>query len=134
MLTDLARHFRGARLAKGRSLDALARQTHYGRPKKTARRIARFERDGHISEELLARLADALDIDLPTVEELVAAPFPASYVLQGQADGRFLTPGEYLSWSEAVQDAQRCDLDEAKAIRGWLDGIGVSARITRTTE
>jgi len=85
-------------------------------------------RDGAISEELLARLADALSIDLPTVEGLLPAPFPASYVLQRRDDGLFLTP-EYLCWSQAVQDAQRCDLGEAKAIQEWLGTIGVRARI-----
>lgn len=133
MLKHLADHFRAARLAKGLTLEALARQTGYGRVKKTARRIARFERDGGITEELLARIADALDIDLPTIEGLLAAPFPASYVLQGRADGRFLTP-EYLSWSEAAQEAQRCDLDEARAIRGWLNGVGVGVKITRVSQ
>jgi transcriptional regulator with XRE-family HTH domain len=132
MLKHLADHFRAARLAKGLTLEALARQTCYGRAKKTARRIARFERDGGITEELLARIADALDIDLPTIEELLAEPFPASYVVQGRADGRFLTP-ELLSWSDAAQDAQSCDLDKAKAIQGWLNGIGVNAKITKVS-
>jgi transcriptional regulator with XRE-family HTH domain len=130
MLKRLADHFRSARLRKGWSLEILARQTGYGRPKKTARRIARFERDGRITEELLARVADALGIDLATVEGLLPEPLSATYVLQRQADGRYLTP-EYLSWSQRAQEAQRCDLGEAKAIQGWLKSIGIGTKITR---
>ena len=128
MRRHLAHYFRSARIAKAWSLEELARQTAYGRLKKTARRIARFERDGRINDELLARIADALEIDLATVEELLAAPFSGCYVLQRQADGWFLTP-EYLSWSPEAQEAQRCDLDEAKAIQGWLRSIGIQTKL-----
>jgi transcriptional regulator with XRE-family HTH domain len=128
MRRHLAEHFRAARIAKGWSLETLARQTGYGRAKKTARRIARFERDGRIGEELLARIADALDIDLATVEALLEGPFSGCYVLQRQAEGWFLTP-EYLSWSPEAQKAQRCGLDEAKAIQAWLRSIGIRTSV-----
>lgn len=128
MRRHLAEHFRSARVAKAWSLEELARQTGYGRVKKTARRIARFERDGRINDELLARIADALQIDLATVEGLLEEPLSASYVLQRQADGWFLTP-EYLSWSPEAQEAQRCGLDEAKAIQAWLKSIGIQTKL-----
>jgi hypothetical protein len=49
------------------------------------------------------------------------------YAVQ-RADGRFLTP-HGLQWCAALDDAQRCFLDEAKALQGWLDTIGIKTRI-----
>ncbi|MBA4068091.1 MAG: hypothetical protein C0501_31195 [Isosphaera sp.] len=72
MTTHLAGHFRAARLARGLTLGGLARLAGYRRVRRAAGRIARFERHGVVGEELLARLADALGIDLFTVEELLA--------------------------------------------------------------
>ena len=43
----------------------------YRNVSKGANRIARFERDGIVTDNLLASLADALGIDLPTVERLI---------------------------------------------------------------
>jgi hypothetical protein len=75
-------------------------------------------------------MTDALDIDLPPVEGLLAQDRQDAYVLRRRDDGRFLTPA-YLRWSQAVQDARRCDLDEAQAIQGWLATIGVRVTIGR---
>jgi transcriptional regulator with XRE-family HTH domain len=133
MSSKVGGYFRAARLARGLTLEALARLTGFADARKVAARIARFEQEGIIKDELLARLADALDIDLETVEALVAQDaahaFPTLYVVQRDADGQYLTP-EYLCWSPAVQHAQKCDLDEARAIRAWLSGIGISATIS----
>src|SRR5262249_7336650 len=43
----------------------------YHNVSKGSNKIIRFEREGVITEELLARLADALHIELPTVEQLI---------------------------------------------------------------
>lgn len=78
MLKHLSNHFKAARLAKGLTVEALARLLGYADSRKVAARIARFEQDGGVKDELLARLADALEIDLPTIEALLA--------VQGQQD------------------------------------------------
>jgi transcriptional regulator with XRE-family HTH domain len=130
MMKHLADHFKAARLAKGLTLGTLARLTGYPNARKVAGRIACFEKYGTIKDELLARLADALGIDYAAIERLLARDSrAASYALQ-RADGRYLTP-ECLCWSVSVTDAQRCDLDEAKAIQGWLNGIGIRVGISR---
>jgi hypothetical protein len=75
-------------------------------------------------------MTDAPDIDPPAIEGPLAQDRQDAYVLQRRDDGRFLTPA-YLRWSQAAQDAQRCDLDEAQAIQGWLATIGVRVTIGR---
>lgn len=72
MTSNLGSHFRAARLSRGLTLQRLARLTGYADARKVAARIARFEADGIGNDELVARLADALDIDYPTVECLLA--------------------------------------------------------------
>lgn len=72
MLKHLADHFKAARLAKGLALEDLARLTGHKNARKVAARIARFEQDGWVKDELLCRIADALDIDYATIEELAA--------------------------------------------------------------
>ena len=75
-------------------------------------------------------MTDALDVGNTTVEGPLAQDGQDGYALQGPDNGQVLTP-EYLCRSPAVRDAQRCDLDESKAIQGWLTAIGVSVRISR---
>jgi len=63
-------HFKSERLAKNLSLGDLARLVGYKNVAKGANRIIRFEREGVITDELLIKLAKALDIDWATVEAL----------------------------------------------------------------
>jgi transcriptional regulator with XRE-family HTH domain len=129
MMQNVADRFRAARLTRGLTVQELARLTGYANTRKVAGRIARFELDGTISDELLSRLADVLDIDYAAIEQLVAldAREPA-YALQRQDDGRYLTPA-YFRWSGAAENAQRCDLAEARAIEGWLQTIGIAVTV-----
>jgi transcriptional regulator with XRE-family HTH domain len=71
MSSKLGSYFRDQRIQRGLSLGQLARMIGYHNASKGSNKIVRFEREGVISEELLARLAEALHIDLPTVEELI---------------------------------------------------------------
>jgi transcriptional regulator with XRE-family HTH domain len=64
-------YFRAQRIDRGLTLGQLARMVGYRNVSKGANRIARFERVGAISEPLLVHLAEALEIDLPTVEDLM---------------------------------------------------------------
>ena len=59
----------------------------------------------------------------------------AAYLIQRSDNGEFLT-ARYLHWSVDEKDAQRCDLDEAEAIRDWLATLGVRVAISeiRKTE
>jgi hypothetical protein len=52
-------------------LGQLARLVGYKNISKGANKVCRFEREGVITEELLARLAEALGIDFATVEALI---------------------------------------------------------------
>jgi transcriptional regulator with XRE-family HTH domain len=71
MSNYLGSYFREQRLQQGLSLGALARLVGYRNVSKGANKIVRFEREGVVTEELLASLAEALHIDLPTVERLI---------------------------------------------------------------
>jgi transcriptional regulator with XRE-family HTH domain len=72
MTSHLGTYFKAMRLARGLTLDGLARLTGYRDRRKVAGRIARFEQEGVVKDELLSRLAAALDVDYPTVEALMA--------------------------------------------------------------
>lgn len=134
MKTHLGTFFRTARLAKGLTLEGLAHLTGFGNIRKVAGRIAYFEANGTINDELLSRLADALGIDFPIIEALLDQDRPeAIHAVQRQDDGRYLTPA-YLQWSASLEDAQRCVQDEAEAIRDWLEGIGVKVTVISLTE
>jgi len=63
-------YFKSQRLAKKLSLGDLARLVGYGNISKGANRIVRFEQEGVIDDELLIKLAKALEINWETVEEL----------------------------------------------------------------
>lgn len=67
-------------------------------------------------------------VDYATIEQLT---HDARIVIQ-RDNGDYLTP-EYLQWSVNLTDAQRCDQDEARAIQGWLDGLGVKTTIHALT-
>jgi len=71
MTNHLGTYFRQQRLQQGLTLGDLARRAGYRNVSKGANKIVAFEREGQITEELLARLADALGIDWPTVERLI---------------------------------------------------------------
>jgi transcriptional regulator with XRE-family HTH domain len=67
----LANYFQEARRAKGLTVEGLARTVPCENVRKTATRIAMFEQGGPVHDDLLVALAEALGIDLPTVEELL---------------------------------------------------------------
>jgi transcriptional regulator with XRE-family HTH domain len=71
MPNHLGTYFRERRQQQGLTLGQLARMVGYRNVSKGSNKIVRFEREGAITEELLALLAEALHIDLPTVEELI---------------------------------------------------------------
>jgi transcriptional regulator with XRE-family HTH domain len=71
MSNHLSDYFRERRQQRGLSLGELARLLGYKNVSKGANRISRFEREGAVSEDLLLQLAEALGIDLPTVEGLL---------------------------------------------------------------
>jgi transcriptional regulator with XRE-family HTH domain len=71
MTTHLAAYFHDRRNERGLTLAQLAMIVGYRNIRKGANKIARFERQGRVTEELLAMLAEALEIDFPTVEALV---------------------------------------------------------------
>jgi transcriptional regulator with XRE-family HTH domain len=71
MINNLGVYFREQRVQQGLTLGQLARMVGYQNLSKGANKIVRFEREGQVTEDLLAALADALHIDLPTVEELI---------------------------------------------------------------
>jgi len=71
MNEHVANYFRERRRQIGMSLHALALAVAPDNVRKTAGRIGRFEAEGIIREELLAAVADALEIDLPVIEDLM---------------------------------------------------------------
>lgn len=71
MANNLGNFFHEQRIRHGLSLGDLARLVGYRNVSKGANRIARFERFGTVREDLLAALADALGIELQTVESLI---------------------------------------------------------------
>jgi hypothetical protein len=54
-----------------------------------------------------------------------------NYTIQRQDDGRYLT-AQYLRWSSAAEEAERCDPEEAQTIRGWLKTIGIPVAVTKS--
>ena len=71
MTHHLMTYFHEQRIERGLTLVQLAMMIGYRNVKKGASRIGQFERDGRVSEELLAKLAEALGVDFPTVEALI---------------------------------------------------------------
>ncbi len=70
-MKHLATFFRNERHKRGLTLRQLAILIGYRNVRKGESRIARFEQNGRIDEEVFARLADVLEISYPTVEELL---------------------------------------------------------------
>jgi transcriptional regulator with XRE-family HTH domain len=70
MANHLGDHFKEQRDKRGLSLGQLARLLGYRNTSKGSNRIARLEREGAVTADLLLRLAGVLGIDLPTIEEL----------------------------------------------------------------
>ena len=71
MSNRLGTYFLEQRVQQGFSLGQLARMVGYRNISKGANKVCRFERESIITDELLARLAEALHIDLSTVEQLI---------------------------------------------------------------
>src|SRR5437588_201542 len=75
MANHLGRYFREQRIQQGLALGQLARLVGYRNVSKGANRITRFEREGKVTEDLLAVLAEARrrsPVAPPKVEDLVA--------------------------------------------------------------
>jgi len=70
-MNHLGDFFHSQRIRHGLSLGDLARRLGYRNISKGANRIARLEREGTVTDELLTALADALAVDLATVERLI---------------------------------------------------------------
>jgi hypothetical protein len=70
-MSHLGNFFHDQRVNQCLSLGQLARMVGYRNVSKGANRIVRFEREGTVTEDLLAALADALGIDLQTVKGLI---------------------------------------------------------------
>ena len=71
MKSHLAEYFSTIRRRKGIGLAQLARMIGYQNISKGSRRIDQFEKFGQIHEDLLAKLAAALEIDGHTVARLI---------------------------------------------------------------
>jgi transcriptional regulator with XRE-family HTH domain len=70
-VNNLGNFFHEPRLSQNISLGQLARLVGYRNVSKGANRVARFERDGTATEDLLETLAAALGIDIATVDRLI---------------------------------------------------------------
>jgi transcriptional regulator with XRE-family HTH domain len=71
MRSFLGDYFNAERLKRNLSLEEMARRLGVKNIRKTASQIGRFEAEGIIKEDLLVLLADALEIGLPVVEQLI---------------------------------------------------------------
>ncbi len=71
MSNYLGNFFRDRRDEFGLTLGELARTLGYRNVTRGVRRIFHLEREGTIKEDLLIKLAEALGIELPTVERLI---------------------------------------------------------------
>ena len=71
MKSHLAEYFSTIRRNKGITLAQLARMIGYQNVNKGYRRIDKFEKFGQVHEDLLAKLAAALEIDDQTVSRLI---------------------------------------------------------------
>lgn len=71
MRSFLAHHFRSVRKERDLSLRQLARMLGYKNVAKGCNKIRKFEERGEIHVQLLQNLADALDIDMATIDTLI---------------------------------------------------------------
>lgn len=71
MSNTLGTFCRDRREELGLTLGELARMLGYRNVNKGVRRILQLEREGTVKEDLLVKLAEALGIDLPTIERLM---------------------------------------------------------------
>jgi hypothetical protein len=71
VMNHLGNFFHNERINHGLSLGELARMVGYRNISKGSRRITRLEQQGDCTEDLLAALADAMSIDLQTVNTLI---------------------------------------------------------------
>jgi transcriptional regulator with XRE-family HTH domain len=149
MSNYLGTYFREQRMKLGLSLGDLARRVGYRNVSKGSNKIIRFEREGVITDELLARLADALAISFPKVEEfierdrqeylrewkawvsqsvpmeLVAKLIPAVY-FRVRLPGDITTPeqAEEFARKYAKQHGWRCCLALSRRHSVWIDRNG----------
>src|ERR1051325_3059111 len=70
-MNHLGSYFHDQRIHQHLSLGQVARLMGSQNVSKAANKICRFEREGNITDDFLATLADALGIDYPTVERLI---------------------------------------------------------------
>lgn len=83
-MNRLAWYLAAKRRARGYSVADLAVRLGYRDSRKAVHRILRFERDGHCSDTLLIRLADALALDYATVLELIERDATVACHLNGK--------------------------------------------------
>ena len=159
-MNHLGNYFYEQRTGQGFSRGQLARIVGYRNISKGANRIARFEREGIVTDDLLAALADALGIDYPTVERLieqdrqehlqawdawVSQIVPIQLVVRYMAAvyGSVKTPGDITTPEQA--EAFACDYARKHRVRVciilsrrqsvWIDEGGlVYARTEATPE
>jgi transcriptional regulator with XRE-family HTH domain len=160
MADHLGTYFRERRQQRGLGLGQLARLVGYRNVSKGSNRIARLEREGAVTADLLLRLAEALDIDLSTVEDLleedrqerlreweawVSQPVPMRLIVRLTAavygtvalpEG-VTTPGQAEAFARAYarQHRRRVCLALSRRLSVWIDREGrVQARTEATPD
>jgi transcriptional regulator with XRE-family HTH domain len=149
MSNHLGTHFREKRIQQGLSLGQLARLVGYRNVSKGSNKVVAFERGGGITEELLARLAETLGIDLSTVERLieqdrqdwlreweqwVSQPVPMQLIVKympavyGTVDlpSEITTPeqAEAFACEYATQHSRQVCLAVSRRLSIWIDREG----------
>lgn len=160
MINHLGKYFREQRVQQDLSLGQLARMVGYNNLSKGSNKIVRFEREGVITEELLARLADVLHIDFATVESLieqdrqdrlrqweewVSQPVPMQLIAKiipavysgVSLPKEIITPeqAEAFAVEYARQNRRQVCLALSRRLSVWIDAEGnVYARTTATPD
>jgi len=158
MANNLGNYFLNQRVQMSLTLGELARRVGYRNVSKGANRIARFEREGMVTEDLLAILAEALGIDMQTVEALidqdrqellraweewVSEPVPMQLIVRYLAAvyGTVPLPQEITTHAQAEafaceyakQHRHRVCLALSRRHSVWIDALGQVEVRTETT-
>jgi transcriptional regulator with XRE-family HTH domain len=160
MANNLGTYFQERRRQRGLTLGQLARLLGYKNVSKGSNRIARFERHGAVTPDLLLHLAEALGIDLAIVEgmlerdrqerpreweawvnepvpiQLVARYMPAVYGRVALPEG-VTTPEQAEAFARAYarQHGRRVCLALSRRLSVWINREGrVEARTEATPD
>jgi transcriptional regulator with XRE-family HTH domain len=159
-MNHLGNFFQDQRISSGLSLTQLAGTVGYLNLSKGANRIARFEREGRVTEDLLAGLAQALGIDLQTVktlidqdrqdyhlawEDWVSQPMPMQMIVRFMAavygtvplSEEITTPGQAEAFASeyAKKHGRKVCLAVSRRLSIWIDKDGqVYARTEATPD